>query len=242
MIILNPKFKHRRAWLGLMFLVCFVFQCLPAWAQPRLRAPEYYVGFHGGISASTVIFSPSVGQMKPITDACILGGNGGFVFRYAGHKYCAFQMELNYAGHGWAEGTAATGKYYRRLHYLELPILFHLNFGTEVGRWFFNVGPLVGICVKDDGNYGTLVNGETATQYEKIHKPFKWGATAGTGFYINTTKAGLYQFEVRFNYSVNGIFGTGASDHFNMASPMDLSINLGWLIPIRPKKKVKIES
>ena len=225
-----------------MVLSLFIFHFLPSYAQPRLRTPEYYVGFHGGISASTVIFTPSVDHMKPITNACILGGNGGFVFRYAGHKFCAFQMELNYAGHGWAEGTAETGKYYRRLHYLELPILFHLNFGTAVGRWFLNIGPMVGFCVKDDGNYGTLLSGETSSQYEKIQKPFKWGATAGTGFYINTAKAGIYQFEVRFNYSVNGIYGTGASDHFSMASPMDLSVNLGWLFPVKHKRHVTTRS
>lgn len=213
-------------------------------AQPRLKAPEYYVGFHGGVSASTVIFTPKVSQMTPITKACILGGTGGFVFRYAGHKYCAFQMELNYANHGWAEGTD-TERYYRRLHYLELPILFHLHFGTNRGQWFFNIGPMIGLCVKDDGNVGTLVNGTNQKQYETISKPFKWGATAGTGFYINTAKAGVYQFEVRFNYSITGIYGTGASDHFSMASPMDLSVNLGWLMPVRPKRKlkeVKIES
>lgn len=222
-------------YILILSLLCLVIGSVQA--QPRLRTPEYYVGFHGGISASTVIFSPTVQQMTPITNACILGGNGGFVFRYAGHKYCAFQMELNYAGHGWAEGKNQTERYYRRLHFIELPILFHLNFGTDIGRWFFNIGPMIGYCVKDDGNYGTLVNGADQTQYQAIHKPFKWGATAGTGFYINTAKAGQYQFEVRFNYSVGGIYGTGAADHFKMASPMDLSVNLGWLWPVRKRVK-----
>ena len=220
-----------------LFLSPFALCLSPLRAQPRLRAPEYYVGFHGGITASTVMFSPSVAQMSPITNACILGGNGGFVFRYAGHKYCAFQMELNYAGHGWAEGKPGTGRYYRRLHYLELPILFHLNVGTDVGKWFFNVGPMIGYCIKDGGNYGTLVNGDDQTQYTAIHKPFKWGVTAGTGFYINTAKAGVYQFEVRFNYGIGGIYGTGAADHFKMASPMDLSVNLGWLWPLKDRRK-----
>lgn len=222
-------------YILILSLLCLVIGSVQA--QPRLRTPEYYVGFHGGISASTVIFSPTVQQMTPITNACILGGNGGFVFRYAGHKYCAFQMELNYAGHGWAEGKNQTERYYRRLHFIELPILFHLNFGTDIGRWFFNIGPMIGYCVKDDGNYGTLVNGADQTQYQAIHKPFKWGATAGTGFYINTAKAGQYQFEVRFNYSVGGIYGTGAADHFKMASPMDLSVNLGWLWPLKDRRK-----
>ena len=64
-------------------------------AQPRLRTPEYYLGVHGGVSASTVMFTPTVPNMLPIYNACVLGGNGGLVFRYAGHKYCSLQVELN---------------------------------------------------------------------------------------------------------------------------------------------------
>jgi hypothetical protein len=219
--------------LKIIGLVVALMATLSVVAQPRLQEPEFYLGIHGGISASTVIFRPATDFMSPINDACTLNGNGGLVFRYAGHKYCAFQMELNYAGHGWREKDPVQGNYYRRLHYLELPILMHLNFGSELVRWFFNAGPMIGYCIKDDGNYGPLLNGETATQYEHIHKPFKWGATGGTGFYIDTPKAGLYQFEVRVNYSLGGIFGTSAADHFKTTSPLDLSINLGWLWPVR---------
>ena len=55
-----------------------------ATAQPRLWTPEYYLGVHGGVSASTVIFQPRAEYMTPITNACVLGGNGGLAFRYAG--------------------------------------------------------------------------------------------------------------------------------------------------------------
>ena len=229
--------KGYRLMVIVLFLSPYALRLSPLLAQPRLQEPEFYLGVHGGISASTVIFNPAASFMSPIYDACTLNGNGGLVFRYAGHKYCAFQMELNYAGHGWMEKDSEQGRYFRRLHYIELPILMHLNFGSELARWFFNAGPMIGYCIKDDGNYGVLLNGETATQYEAIRKPFKWGVTGGTGFYIDTPKAGLYQFEVRVNYSLGGIFGTSAADHFRMASPLDLSINLGWLWPIHRSRK-----
>ena len=67
------------------------------------------------------------------------------VFRYAGHKYCAFQMELNYEHRGWAENGEA-----RSLHYVELPIFMHLNFGSDKCKWFFNLGPQIGYCVYDE--------------------------------------------------------------------------------------------
>lgn len=194
-------------------------------AQPRLLAPEYYLGVHGGVSAGTVYFNPSVANMTPITNACVLGGNGGLVFRYAGHKYCHFQMELNYMHRGWATGNNTIGHTYHNLHYVELPILMHLNFGSDICRWIFNLGPQIGYCVWDENN--------------SIDHPFDWGLAVGTGFYIQTRKAGIYELEIRFDYSFGGVYGTNVTDKYHMASPMDLSVNLGWYFPIRKKAKIE---
>lgn len=202
-------------------------------AQPRLRTPEYYLGVHGGVSASSILFNPSIAHMSPITNACVLGGNGGLVFRYMGHKYCAFQTELNYLHRGWAEQDASSGYYSRSLHYIELPILMHLNFGSERCRWFFNLGPQIGYCVKDEGNKGTLINGNSAVEYQPLDHRFDWGMLAGTGISVYTRRAGVYQIEVRFDFSFGGIYGTTLMDHFSMANPMDLSVNLAWMMPVK---------
>ena len=198
--------------------------CLLGWAQvkaqPRLLAPEFYVGVHGGVTASTVLFTPAVTGMTPITNACVLGGNGGVAFRYAGHKYCGFQMELNYEHRGWATNTTEDGRTEHSLHYVELPIFMHLNAGSNTCRWFFNLGPQIGYCVADDGT---------------IDHRFDWGLAAGTGVLFDTRKAGVYQIEVRYDFSFGGVLGTSLTDHFSMASPMDLSINFGWLWPIRKR-------
>ena len=198
-----------------------------ATAQPRLWTPEYYLGVHGGVSASTVIFQPRADYMTPITNACVLGGNGGLVFRYAGHKYCSFQMELNYLHRGWATGNDTVARTQHNLHYIELPILMHLHFGSEICQWFFNLGPQIGYCVYDEN--------------KSIDKPFDWGLLAGTGVLFNTKKAGTYQLEVRVDYSFGGIVGTSVLDKYNMASPLDLSINFGWLMPIKSRKS-RVES
>lgn len=198
--------------------------CVLCWmqaeAQPRLHTPEYWLGVHGGVSASTVLFNPPVSGMSPITKACVLGGNGGLVFRYAGHKFCAFQMELDYLHRGWTENGEA-----HSLHYVELPILMHLNFGSDVCRWIFNLGPQIGYCVKDEST--------------TIDHPFDWGMAAGTGFNVRTKKAGVFELEVRFDFSFGGVFGTSITDRFNMASPMDMSVNLGWMMPVRRKTKME---
>lgn len=200
-----------------MLVLC----CIAAWAQPRLKRPEFYLGVHGGVSAGTVFFKPSVEGMTPITNAAVLGGNGGLVFRYAGHKYCHFQAELNYLHRGWATYTETAGHNYNNLHYVEIPILMHLNFGSEVCKWFLNLGPQIGYCVKDETN--------------TIDHRFDWGLAGGTGFYIQTKKAGLYQLEIRADFSFGGIYGTTVIDKYSLASPFDLSVNLGWMIPVRPQ-------
>ena len=181
-----------------------------------------------------MLFNPAVENMTPITQACVLGGNGGLVFRYSGHKCCAIQVELNYQHRGWREHSDA-GTYSRELHYLELPLLMNIYFGSERWRGFFNLGPQIGYCVKDAGGSGTQI-GTTTTQYAPIDHPFDWGLAAGLGFYYRSRHAGLYQFEARFNYSFGGIYGTSLTDHFSMASPMDLSLNLAWMWDIKKKK------
>ena len=192
---------------------------LTALSQPRLNRPVYYVGVHGGVTAGTVVFNPAESGMSPITQACVLGGNGGLVFRYEGHKYCAFQMELNYEHRGWTQSGTA-----HNLHYVELPILMHLNFGSDVCRWFLNLGPQIGYCVKDESNTNPITH------------PFDWGLAAGTGLYIKTRKAGLYQLEIRYDFSLGGVYGTTVTDKYSMANPMDLSINLAWMYGIKKKR------
>ena len=220
---------------AILLLMCIA----GATAQPRLLMPEHYIGVHGGVSASTVNFSPAVNNMTPITQAVVLGGNGGLVYRYAGHKYCALQVELNYLHRGWAERNDTIGRYSRQLHYLEIPLLMHLNFGSRNCRWFLNAGPKIGYCLKDGGNRGTEVNGTGQSEYEPVSKRVDWGIAAGTGLYFLTRNAGIYQIEVRFDYSFGGIFGTNVEDHFSAASPMDLSLNVGWLWPVKKKTKSK---
>lgn len=214
---------------------------LIVFAQPRLRRAEMYVGVHGGIMASTVQFSPTVSYMKPITNACILGGNGGFVFRYSEQKCCAVQVELNYMQRGWREsGSSSSGSetvdYSRTLHYLELPFLMHIYFGSKTWRGFVNLGPQIGYCLSDDLGKGTKQT-TFVHQYASIDNPFDWGIAGGLGFYCRTKNAGVYQFEARFNYSLGTTFASKTTDYFTQSNAMNLSLNLAWLWEIKKKKK-----
>ena len=221
-----------KRWLNILLLLIVSGSAV---AQPRLRKPEMYVGVHGGIMASTVLFSPEVPNMSPITDGCILGGTGGFVFRYSEQKCCAVQVELNYMQRGWAERGEGVD-YTRKLHYLELPFLMHIYFGSQTWRGFVNVGPQIGYCLNDDKGTGTQST-ESKHQYMSIDNAFDWGVAGGLGFYCRTKNAGLYQFEARFSYSFGTLFASKATDYFKQANAMNLSINIAWLWEIKKREK-----
>jgi hypothetical protein len=208
-------------------------------AQPRLDKPEIFLGVHGGVKASTMLFSPSVKQLDILHSP--LTPNGGLVFRYAEHKVCALQVECNYMQNGWAEvyGTEASNQtiYTRKLHYIQVPFLMHLGFGRKGFRGFFNLGPQIGFCVADQ-SYWSNTNAlqQNQLQHQPIDNKFDWGAAAGLGCYYKSQKAGVFQLEARFHFSLGGAFDVGQLEHFKMANPMGISLNLGYLWEFKKNK------
>ena len=152
----------------LILLLSFLLICGASLAQPRLRFPEVYVGAHVGAMASTMIFKPTI-QGVGLSNILITP-NAGLVFRYAGHKVCAVQVELNYKQRGWKE-VLDNVNYTRQLDYIELPLLMHLYFGGKHVRGFLNLGPQIGYCIRDiaTGN----PNPQYKYQYTKIQKQIR---------------------------------------------------------------------
>lgn len=220
------------------YILLFVLT-IPLCAQQRLQHEELYLGVQGGISLSMVHFEPAVSTVENFTNGH-LGWNIGAVFRYAGHNHCGLQVELNYMQRGWHESIPSTplehkADYYRTLHYFEIPFLTHIFFGSPHFRGFINLGPQIGYCFKEHerGDRQT----DVVAQYEPIDKPFDWGVCGGVGLYYRHQKAGIIQVEARFNYSFGDIYPTRGTNYFNVASCMDFTINLGYLIPLTTSTK-----
>lgn len=201
-------------------------------AQPRLRTPEMYVGVHAGAMASTMLFKPNIANIDIMQSPLTI--NGGLVFRYAGHKVCAIQTELNYMQRGWRETITlgqTTMDYTRQLDYIEIPLLMHLYFGKERFRGFFNLGPQIGYCIRDVAT--PLPEGVTAPHYLPIDKPFDWGLAGGLGCYLRTRKIGLFQLEARFNFSMGTTYNNRKVDYFSQSNAMNLSLNFAYLWEVR---------
>ena len=203
-------------------------------AQPRLRTPEIYIGAHAGAMASSMYFSPSVEHINLLQSPISI--NGGLVFRYAGHKVCAIQTEVNYMQRGWRETITlgqTTMDYTRQLDYIEIPLLMHLYFGKERFRGFFNLGPQIGYCIRDVAT--PLPEGVTAPHYLPIDKPFDWGLAGGLGCYYRTRHIGLFQLEARFNFSMGTTYNNRKVDYFSQSNAMNLSLNFAYLWEIKIK-------
>lgn len=204
-------------------------------AQPRLRRPEMYIGVHAGVMASTVTFVPNVAKIDIMQSP--LAFNGGLVFRYAGHKVCAIQTEINYMPRGWHETIALdngnTIDYYRTLHYLEVPLLMHLYLGKERFRGFLNLGPQIGYCFRDVST--ELPSNVASPQYLPLDNPFDWGLAGGLGCYYRTKKIGIFQLEARFNFSLGTIYSNRKVDYFSQSNLMNLSVNIAYMWEIKIK-------
>ena len=94
-----------------------------SWGQARLRTKEMYFGVHGGALFSTVSWTPSVEGTTKIKNATSLSGQGGLVFRYAGHRFFGLQVELDYMQKGWREVTEPDDEI-PEVHYSRYPYLF----------------------------------------------------------------------------------------------------------------------
>lgn len=225
--------------IGIVILLIGV--AIGVFAQPRLREPEISFGFHAGVQAASVDFYPTIPTMTPLTKACTLAPNGGFIFRYSKHKHCALQIELNYQQRGWRESAAGNDtvspiNYSRRLHYIELPMLMHVYVGKKAFRAYITAGPQIGYCFYDDMGKGTRQTAEVH-QYSEITHRFDWGVGGGLGMLVNTPKAGTYQLEARFMYSLGTLYASTATDYFRKSHAMTLSINVGWLWNFKPANK-----
>jgi len=214
-------------------------------AQKRLLSPEYFIGFQGGATASSVLWSPKVPGAESITSSALLSGTGGLVFRYSGHRCCGVQVELNYARRGWQEkedatATSAERHYTRILDYIELPVLTHIYFGKHHVRGFVNLGPQIGYCVHESQS-GTMQTTEVH-QYAPLDNPFAWGVAGGLGIIGMTDRAGCFQLEARFTYGLGALFSSSTTSHFQQSNMMTLSVNLAYFIPLRRKQNPQLST
>lgn len=196
---------------------------------------EMLVGGRGGVTFSKLRMDPSVKQNF------LLGATAGVVFRYIEEKYFGFQLELNYAQHGWAENFEGDPySYSRTTNYLEIPFMSHIFFGNQRVRGYFNVGPQIGLYLSDSykSNFDILnppkftFSRHVAHLDMKVANSLDYGICGGLGFEFKAGKSS-FNLEGRYYFGLADIFNNRKKDYFSASSNQNISVALMYLFNLK---------
>ena len=108
----------------------------------------------------------------------IFGFHGGIFANIGITDMFAFQPELLYSQKGGKSPAFAGGDITRRLHYLDVPLAFHVN----ADGLFFEAGPQVGFLLAAQDKYGSA----STTIDRSVYNTIDLGYLAGLGYQRKT--------------------------------------------------------
>jgi len=177
--------------------------------------------------------------------------HGGVSVRYITEKYFGLIAELNYAQMGWEgdfedENTGITDfnkfSHTHKLHYLEIPLLTHIYFGSNKFRGFFNLGPKISFLLSEKEELNDELKNWVAGIGDgtDISVPYKhydksadnkidYGLTAGAGVELRT-KIGSFALEGRYYMGFSDIYKSSKSDDFSRSANREMSVRLTYYI------------
>ena len=199
------------------------------------------VGVKGGATLSQTMFSPGIEQ------AFITGMLGGVTFRYIEEQHFGLIAEVNMEQRGWKETFDETQySFQRKLTYLQIPLLAHIYFGSDVTKFFFNAGPEIGFMISDkcsaNFNYHDLAglpsdfpieNRNTEQFTMDIKNKIDYGISAGLGMELVAKRKHSIMLEGRFYYGLNKIFSSRKRDTFAASNGMSIMVTLGYMFRIK---------
>ena len=196
-----------------LLLLTALGSCLFAQRPERFRN-DFYMGFGGGMHASTVDFAPGVLQTQR------LGIHSGVAAKFIssqnerGNVTAGIIGELNFSQRGWTEefdperhpGFA----YSRALNYIDLPFLTHVNVGRGSVRFIFNVGPQISFLLSDNQSMSEELANQPESgrpQYQSFEhlKRFDYGIVGGPGMQVRTP-IGHFDLDARFYFGLGDVF------------------------------------
>lgn len=225
----------KNIFAGLLLTAVFFMAGTEEASAQRYFKKEISVGGRGGITMSKMRLDPKVPQNF------LMGVTAGAAFRYIEEKYFGFQIELNYAQHGWKEFFEnEPHSFSRTLNYMELPFMTHIFFGNQRVRGFVNLGPQIGFYLSDSytSNFDVLqppvfgIIRETAQYTQKVTRKFDYGITGGAGFELRFGKH-IFDLEGRYYFGLGDIFPNHKRDVFSASSIQSIYVTLTYMFRLR---------
>lgn len=212
---------------------------LAASAQ-TLYKPHLHVGVHGGGVLSSQSFNPSVEQ------SMLPGMTMGLSVRWAEERHVGLLAELSFTQRGWREKFEDKQfSYSHALDYIELPLLTHINFGSQHAKFFFNLGPqfcfLTGDRVSANFDYMNWKNvpdfptrNRTNEQLStEVSRKFDYGITGGAGMEIVIARRHSLMLEGRYYFGLGNIFPGSKRDYFNASRGNAIMVSLGYMFRLK---------
>lgn len=211
-----------------ILVITIIFLSLVVYTQ-NIFKPETYFGVKMGGNISGIIFDP------PVSQNINSGFTSGIVFKHISQKNLGIQIELNYTQAGWNESLDSTNSYIRRLNYIQLPFMTHINLGMGKTKFIFNIGPYVSYLLSEKEKINLLEEEEEEEEEEndyyqkKIHNKTGFGLCLGFGI-TRHTSIGLFQVESRISSSLTDIFKDTTDTPFSSSKSFNAELSLSYLI------------
>ncbi len=138
-----------------------------AQAQYRGRGGNVSLGLKAGASLSDFVGADANGYTNRF------GFNAGIFVNFGLTRLVAFQPEILYSQKG--AKLNANSDYRTRLHYIDVPLAFHVN----TDGFFFEAGPQVGFLVAAKSEAGSV-----SVDVKNAYKTVDFGYLAGLGYQL----------------------------------------------------------
>jgi hypothetical protein len=207
-----------------LFITAFVYSQNPF-------EPETYFGIKLGGNISGILSDSTISQkINP-------GLTGGLVFKNISEKSFGIQIELNYQQSGWNENLDSANTYKRRLNFIKLPFMTHVNLGNQKTRFVINFGPYISYLLSEKEKINLLDGHEEKEYYgHKIDNKVGYGLCLGLGI-SRRTSIGLFQVESRISSSLTNIFKSSADSLFFSSKDLNVELSLSYMIDCKNLKK-----
>jgi len=191
---------------------------------------ELSLGVNGGVTFSSISFTPSIRQNK------LIQGVEGLSLRYISESNVGLLFEINYSQRGWTEYDPDHPEehYTRTLNYLECPAFTHVYYNTgKHFRVIANLGPQAGYLLNEQVLESNVVVNQERTQYHtlKAQRRFDWGLCFGGGVELQT-EIGNFMLDGRYYYGLSDVFKNSRADYFASSSNQIINVKLTYLFKL----------
>ncbi len=194
---------------------------------------ELYMGVSGGASFTKVRFYPN------IAESFLQGYTGGVMFRLISEPHIGFQAEVNYTQKGWKEDSVG---YQRRITYVTIPIMTHINIGKKAVRFILNLGPEVAFKISEKEKFKDPATSQpdNVNYQEFFGKPTDNSMdllfTVGFGMEYHLKGGAALSLEGRGFYSLPNLFDK-IKYIYNISQGNGIQVKLAYFFQINHKKK-----